>query len=175
MRLVVSLAVRQLHGEAGGVCYPTIPFRLPKVSRPAAPAWWGQPSLAQEGGAEARNDGRRARWTRREARAALRLRTEACLRDALLSQDEGGPDLPAIGAGESGCPHCLLNGPAIRFQIMHNLQTCAKPLLDGANLTEPRPGLLSEIPDLRVPLIGNSSIQFFLAGQKIWSDMKSQI
>ena len=29
------------------------------------------------------------------ARAALRLRTEACLRDALLSRDEGGPDLPS--------------------------------------------------------------------------------
>ena len=58
---------------------------------------------------------------------------------------------------------------------MHSLQTCEKPLLDGDNLTEPRPEILSEIPDLRVPLIRNSSIQFFLAGQKIWSDMKSQI
>lgn len=59
----MSLADRQLLGEAWGAL--SVKSSLPRVIQSSSSSGRGPAITAQEGRAEARNEGRRARWTRR--------------------------------------------------------------------------------------------------------------
>ena len=91
VRLVVSLAARQRHGEAVGCRGHS--FLLPNGQPSLCPSWWASRPGSERGSGGAPR-GRRARWTRPGARAALRLRPEVRLRDSLLSRDLVGLGTP---------------------------------------------------------------------------------
>lgn len=77
----MSLAARQMHGEAWGCAIHPSPLPKGKPASHLAQAGWGQMtgSGRRSGGTQRRAQGK---VDAPEARAALRLRTEACLRES---------------------------------------------------------------------------------------------